>query len=239
MSAPVAKQQLQALKPRTQAHFAPPSLRVIHPVADHSHKHAIEPLGGDLKRAFDLVAASAALMILSPLLLLIAAAVAIESPGPILFRQKRGGFRGETFKVCKFRTMRVMEDGRAVTQAREGDPRITFIGALLRRTSLDELPQLLNVIAGEMSLVGPRPHALFHDHVFANVDPAYRRRQFARPGMTGLAQVSGARGPTRTPECVRERLAYDLAYIDNWSLWLDVKIALKTVVVVIRGNNAI
>jgi putative colanic acid biosysnthesis UDP-glucose lipid carrier transferase len=217
---------------------APAALRGLHPAADHTHRITAAPIGGDLKRAVDVIGATLALIALSPLLITAAAAVAIESPGPVLFRQLRGGFRGEVFRICKFRTMRVTEDGRNLTQASERDPRVTLVGAFLRRTSLDELPQLLNVISGEMSLVGPRPHAVSHDNAFARIDEKYRKRQMAKPGITGLAQVNGARGPTETHEHVRERLMYDLQYVDNWSLWLDIKIALKTIVVVLRGKNA-
>lgn len=181
-----------------------------------------------VKRGLDLTTALLLVLIFLPLMLLIAAAVRAESRGPALFRQRRTGKDGRVFTVLKFRSMRIMEDGERVEQARRGDPRVTRVGGLLRRSSLDELPQLLNVVRGEMSLVGPRPHALAHDAQFAQKVPHYRERFRMRPGLTGLAQVSGLRGEIRAEEALARRVAADLHYIEGWSLWLDARIFART-----------
>lgn len=178
------------------------------------------------------------LAISAPLWLLIAVAIKLDSSGPVLFRQGRRGRYQTTIPMLKFRTMSVMEDGAAVRQAVRGDERITRVGRILRRTSLDELPQLFNVLKGEMSLVGPRPHALAHDEAFSRVLEAYPNRHQMRPGMTGLAQVTGHRGSTATPGSIEARVEADMAYIANWSLWLDMKILLQTVWAVAAGKNA-
>jgi lipopolysaccharide/colanic/teichoic acid biosynthesis glycosyltransferase len=185
------------------------------------------PIGGRSKRAFDIVVSGAALVVLAPLLLVIAIAVRLDSPGAAIFRQERGGFRGKTFRIWKFRTMTVTEN-RGVIQARRDDARITELGAFLRRSSRDELPQLFNVLIGDMSIIGPRPHALEHDAQFEKVDPRYNGRFRARPGVTGLAQVSGCRGPTETDEKVRARTAHDIDYVQNWSWKKDGVILLRT-----------
>ncbi|HWA23441.1 MAG TPA: sugar transferase [Caulobacterales bacterium] len=205
-----------------------PPLRDVHPLRTVLSGYG-GPTGGASKRALDCAAAAAGLIVLTPLLLLIGLIVRLESRGPALFLQRRGGYRGRTFLIWKFRTMRSMDDGRVVAQVGEGDPRVTYFGRFLRRTSLDELPQLINVLKGEMSLVGPRPHAITHDRMFAAMVDNYVERQSARPGMSGLAQVSGSRGETRDLESVRERIKFDLDYIANWSLWLDLKIIAKTI----------
>ena len=184
-------------------------------------------VGGWPKRAFDIVVSSVALVVLAPLLLLIAVAVRFDSPGRSIFRQERGGFRGKSFRIWKFRTMTVMEN-RGIVQARRNDARITELGAFLRRSSLDELPQLFNVLMGDMSIIGPRPHALEHDAQFETVDPRYTDRFRARPGVTGLAQVSGCRGPTETDEKIRARTAHDLDYVQNWSWMKDATILVRT-----------
>jgi len=176
------------------------------------------------KRAFDLVIASLALLALSPLFLVVAAAIRWESKGPALFRQKRYGLNQEPFRIFKFRTMRAMDDGRVVKQATRGDVRITRLGAWLRRLSIDELPQLFNVLIGDMSIVGPRPHALAHDQLYVDRLAAYSRRHNVKPGITGWAQVSGHRGEIADDGAMLHRLEHDLYYVDNWSLWLDVKI---------------
>jgi len=168
------------------------------------------------------------ILFLLPGLLLIAALVAIDMGGPVLFTQQRGGIGGRPFRIYKFRTMRVAEDGPVVTQAAKQDPRVTALGAILRRTSIDELPQLINVLKGEMSLVGPRPHALAHDEAFAAVTPQYIRRMRARPGVTGLAQISGCRGEIRCPEDLIRRVECDVEYIENWSVGLDFRILAAT-----------
>lgn len=181
-----------------------------------------------LKRVFDLTAASVALLLLSPLFALIGLAIRLDSPGPVLFRQKRYGFNQEPFAVYKFRSMR-SEENAAFRQATRNDARITRVGAFLRRTNLDELPQLLNVLKGEMSLVGPRPHALAHDRSFERRIALYARRHNVRPGITGWAQVNGLRGETLTDLDMERRVAHDLHYIDNWSIWFDLQIIVRTV----------
>lgn len=173
-----------------------------------------------------------------PLWPLIAVAIKAESAGPILFKQQRRGRYLSTINVLKFRTMTVTEDGPAVRQAIANDPRVTRVGHFLRRTSLDELPQLINVVRGDMSLVGPRPHALVHDDEFARTVVLYPDRHQMRPGMTGLAQVKGLRGATTADGSVAARVSADLDYIRNWSLWLDVKILFRTVGAVFAGINA-
>jgi Undecaprenyl-phosphate glucose phosphotransferase len=182
-----------------------------------------------LKRVFDVVAATAILVVSLPLLALIAAAIKLDSEGPVLFLQRRYGFNQQPFRIVKFRTMTTRDDGDIVRQATRNDPRITRIGRMLRRYNLDELPQLLNVIAGQMSLVGPRPHALAHDHEFQRKIARYARRHNVKPGITGWAQVNGLRGETDTDEKMARRIAFDHWYIDNWSFLLDLAILLRTV----------
>jgi putative colanic acid biosynthesis UDP-glucose lipid carrier transferase len=191
-----------------------------------------------LKRMTDLVLASLALLLLSPLMLLIALGVKLTSRGPILFRQRRYGLNGEEIMVYKFRSMTVCEDGPVVTQATKQDSRVTPLGRILRRTSLDELPQLLNVLQGKMSVVGPRPHAVAHNEQYRKLICGYMIRHKVRPGITGLAQVNGLRGETETVDKMRERIRFDLDYLSHWSPWLDVKIILKTVWVLLHGDNA-
>ncbi|MEQ8747383.1 undecaprenyl-phosphate glucose phosphotransferase [Pyruvatibacter sp.] len=183
------------------------------------------------KTTFDRIVATLLLVTASPLMLLIAIAIRLESKGPALFKQRRNGFNHEIITMLKFRSMVVMEDSNTVKQARRNDARITRLGAILRRTSLDELPQLINVIRGDMSLVGPRPHALTHNRHYATIIGHYANRHRVKPGMTGLAQVNGLRGETDTPEKMEARIKYDLYYIENWSLWLDIKILLRTMIV--------
>lgn len=221
--------------------FNPPPIRVLHGQADCRTRARTRVnsriVGGVSKRAFDVVVAATALAALSPALLGIWALVRTDSPGPGLFRQRRGGFQGRPFYIYKFRTMRTAE-GRAITQARKEDDRTTKLGRFLRRFSIDELPQLINVLLGDMSIVGPRPHALAHDREFSSVDRRYIGRHRARPGITGLAQVSGSRGPTETREKVLERMNFDLTYVTNWSWALDLKVILRTAMVVLRDRNA-
>jgi len=191
------------------------------------------------KRGFDIAVAICCLLALAPVLLAIALAVWIESPGhPILFRQRRGGFNGRAFQILKFRTMRVIEDGAVVTQAKRLDGRVTRIGSWLRRTSFDELPQLINVVLGDMSLVGPRPHALAHDGQYGELISSYPCRHHVKPGITGWAQVNGLRGETPTLGLMKQRIEFDLWYVRNWSLWLDLRILMLTVREVIRSRNA-
>ena len=180
-------------------------------------------------RAYDIATASCGIILTLPLLLLIAALIRLDSPGPVLFRQRRYGFNQQAFRIFKFRTMTTTDDGQVVVQAKRNDPRITRLGHLLRRYNLDELPQFLNVLAGDMSLVGPRPHALAHDVEFERKIANYARRHNVKPGITGWAQVNGFRGETDTDEKMAGRVAYDHWYIDNWSFWLDISILFRTV----------
>ncbi|WP_296599372.1 sugar transferase [Phenylobacterium sp.] len=181
------------------------------------------------KRAFDIVVAGLALLAFLPLLLVIGMAIWMESDGPILFRQQRTGLHGRPFRIFKFRTMRVTEDGDEIRQAVRGDSRVTPLGGLLRKLSLDELPQLLNVLRGEMSIVGPRPHAIAHDIVWAQRAPGYLDRFRARPGLTGEAQVNGYRGEVANDEGLFARIDADNAYIDNWTFTGDVRLVARTV----------
>ncbi len=191
------------------------------------------------KRVGDVVLAAGALVVLAPVLLAVALAIRLDGPGPVLFRQRRYGFNQEPFRILKFRTMTRMEDGADLRQATAGDARVTRVGRFLRRTSLDELPQLVNVLKGDMSLVGPRPHALAHDQRFERLVALYARRHNVRPGITGWAQVNGWRGETDTPEKIRGRVAHDLHYIDNWSMWLDLSILVRTVLSPRARRNAL
>jgi len=190
------------------------------------------------KRAFDIVVATTALIALAPLFAVIAFLVRRDTPGPAFFRQKRYGFNQEPFRVFKFRTMTTMDDGAEIVSATRADPRVTRIGAYLRRYSLDELPQLINVLTGEMSIVGPRPHALAHDQRYVERLSHYARRHNVKPGITGWAQVWGHRGEIANDHEMQERLEHDLYYVDNWSLWLDLKIMLLTVVSARAHRNA-
>jgi len=182
-----------------------------------------------VKRLFDIVVSFAALALLSPLLALVAALIRLDSNGPALFMQRRYGFNQEAFRIFKFRSMTTMEDGRDIAQAKVQDPRITRIGRFIRRYNVDELPQLINVLRGDMSLVGPRPHALVHDQLFERKIALYARRHNVKPGITGWAQVNGLRGEIDSPEKIRQRVEHDLYYIDNWSLLFDVWIIFLTV----------
>jgi Undecaprenyl-phosphate glucose phosphotransferase len=195
-----------------------------------------------IKSGMDLVAASSALVFLSPMLLLIAVIIKLDSHGPIFFRQRRQGLGDRLFDVYKFRTMYCdLSDPKGARQTRRGDPRVTRIGAFLRKTSLDELPQLMNVLRGEMSLVGPRPHTphmLIGDKKHYEIVSEYSFRHRVKPGITGLAQVKGYRGAVDTPDQLKARVDLDLYYIDHWSLWLDIKILWRTAFVCFSGRNA-
>lgn len=192
-------------------------------------RQPLSPVEVTAKRAFDIAAATCALVLTLPLLLAIAALIRLDSPGPVLFRQRRYGFNQQAFRIYKFRTMTSTDDGPVIVQAKRDDPRITRIGRVLRRFNLDELPQLLNVLSGDMSLVGPRPHALAHDVAFQRRIANYARRHNVKPGITGWAQVNGLRGETDTDEKMAQRIACDHWYIENWSFWLDIGILLRTV----------
>ena len=199
-----------------------------------------EPLTGReraLKRALDIVIALTALVVLAPLLLLISFAIKFDSPGPVIFRQRRCGFDNREFIMLKFRTMTAQEDDGAIVQATPADDRVTQVGRVLRRTSFDELPQLINVIRGEMSLVGPRPHAIAHDAEYKARIDNYALRHHVKPGLTGAAQVEGLRGETRRLSQMERRVERDLWYIDNWSLMLDLKIMAMTCVTLLRFDS--
>lgn len=194
------------------------------------HDGAMRIRQSKIKRLIDFMGAGLGVLILSPFLALIAFAIMAESEGPILFRQRRTGRDGQTFVIYKFRTMHVLEDGDDIVQATRNDCRTTLVGRLLRRTSIDELPQLLNVLKGDMSLVGPRPHAVAHDQYFLQMVPSYKYRFHCKPGITGLAQVNGFRGEIRDIHHLEARVARDLEYIETWSLGGDVRILVTTAV---------
>lgn len=202
------------------------------------HRAPLTTFEQGLKRVVDIIGASVALVAATPVLLLAALLVKLDSPGPVLFKQTRHGFNGHKFVIFKFRTMTVLEDGDNVKQARPRDERLTRVGRWLRQTSIDELPQLLNVLRGEMSLIGPRPHAVAHDSYYEKLIANYALRQHVKPGITGWAQVNNLRGETPNVASMRQRVDFDLWYIDHWGLWLDLKILVKTVGVVIRQDNA-
>ncbi|KQP18658.1 exopolysaccharide biosynthesis polyprenyl glycosylphosphotransferase [Methylobacterium sp. Leaf100] len=191
-----------------------------------------------LKRGFDLVVAALLVFLLAPLLVAVALLIRFTSEGPVLFRQTRGGLHGRPFEIYKFRTMTVQENGTAVVQARRGDPRVTPLGRFLRSSSLDELPQLLNVLKGDMSMIGPRPHAVDQERDFALRVADYALRHHVRPGITGWAQVCGYRGETRTEDALARRIALDLQYIERWSFWLDLWIMVRTCRAVLAPQNA-
>jgi putative colanic acid biosynthesis UDP-glucose lipid carrier transferase len=190
------------------------------------------------KRGLDIAVSLLLLLAFAPLLLAIAAAIRLIDGAPVLYSQERYGRRGVPFRIFKFRTMRCDEPGSRFVQASRNDPRVTRLGALLRRTSLDELPQLINVLLGDMSLVGPRPHAVAMEEESFRLYPRAARRLTMRPGMTGLAQIRGLRGPTATRQQLRQRLSADVEYVEDWSLWRDVEILLRTPAAWFLGKNA-
>ena len=191
-----------------------------------------------VKRVEDIVLSSLILLLTAPLMLAIALAVKLSSHGPILFRQRRYGLNGAVVEVWKFRTMKVWEDGEHVPQATRSDARNTAVGSILRRTSLDELPQFFNVLQGTMSVVGPRPHAVAHNEQYRKLIKGYMLRHKVKPGITGWAQINGWRGETDTLDKMQKRIEYDLEYIQNWSLWLDLRIILLTLAKGVAGRNA-
>jgi putative colanic acid biosynthesis UDP-glucose lipid carrier transferase len=196
------------------------------------------PVGAAIgKRLFDFTAALGLLLFLAPMLVLIALLVRFTSKGPALFKQRRTGLNGKVFRIYKFRTMTVMEDGRLLP-ARQEDSRVTRMGAILRRSSLDELPQLLNILKGDMSLVGPRPHAISHDELYSTLMPEYSERFRARPGLTGLAQVTGFRGEVKTFDCLKGRVDADLKYIKDWTLFMDIKVLFVTALLFWQDERA-
>jgi len=190
-----------------------------------------------LKTVLDFTVASSLLILASPLMLLTAVLIKLSSPGPVLFKQQRHGWYGDIITIYKFRSMKLHEEeGGSVTQATKDDARITWFGKIIRRTSIDELPQLFNVINGSMSIVGPRPHAVAHNKYYGENIKDYMRRHRVKPGLTGLAQVNGLRGRTQSIEAMEKRVRNDLEYINNWSIWLDIKIMIKTVFVLCSKN---
>jgi len=191
-----------------------------------------------VKRASDVVIATIIVVLISPLLIAIAIGVKLSSPGPVLFKQRRNGLDGHEITVYKFRSMRTLDDGAVVRQATRNDPRVTPFGAFLRRTSLDELPQFFNVLRGTMSIVGPRPHAVTHNEEYRQIIKAYMVRHKVKPGITGWAQVNGQRGETDTVEKMRTRVEYDLEYLRNWTLGLDLKIIVQTIKLVFFDRHA-
>lgn len=195
-------------------------------------------IDGAMKRAFDIVFSTLVLIAIAIPLLLIALCVKLSSPGPVLFKQRRYGFRGEEIIVWKFRSMTVCEDSENVVQAKKNDARVTKLGNFLRRTSLDELPQFFNVLQGKMSVVGPRPHAVAHNEFYRGQVKGYMLRHKVKPGITGLAQINGFRGETDSLDKMEGRIQYDLNYIRNWSLWLDIKIVLLTILKGFTGAKA-
>jgi len=193
---------------------------------------------GVTKRLFDVFVSAGALLLASPIFLLVALAVRASSPGPVIFRQRRYGLDGQEIIIYKFRTMRVTEDGPEIRQASRSDSRVTRVGGILRRASLDELPQLINVLQGRMSLVGPRPHAVAHNEMYRKLIKGYMVRHKVLPGITGLAQVSGCRGETSTVEAMEARVKYDIEYLRHWSLTLDLKILLLTATKLLWNDDA-
>jgi putative colanic acid biosynthesis UDP-glucose lipid carrier transferase len=191
-----------------------------------------------VKRLSDVVLGGLILVLIAPLLLALAIGVKLSSPGPVIFKQRRNGLDGSEILVYKFRSMRVMDNGSVVKQATKDDPRITRFGAFIRRTSLDELPQFVNVLQGRMSIVGPRPHAVAHNEQYRELIRAYMVRHKVKPGITGWAQVNGHRGETDTIDKMKARVEYDLAYLRNWSLGLDLQIIVRTVKLVFFDRNA-
>jgi Undecaprenyl-phosphate glucose phosphotransferase len=188
------------------------------------------------KRCVDVIGAASALLLLSPLMLITALLIRLDSPGPVFFFQTRNGFNGRAFRIVKFRTMHVLEDGDTIRQATRTDPRVTQLGRWLRRANIDELPQLFNVLNGEMSLVGPRPHAVAHNTEFEKLVANYAFRHHVKPGITGWAQVNGYRGETPTADVMAKRVEFDLWYINNWSLWTDIRILFRTLIIGLQSS---
>jgi putative colanic acid biosynthesis UDP-glucose lipid carrier transferase len=199
----------------------------VHAVATHP-----------VKRLMDVTIAGFALLLFLPLLLVVMAVIRLESPGQAIFRQRRTGYRGRVFTILKFRTLTVPEECGKVRQATKNDARVTAVGALLRKLSIDELPQLWNVLKGDMSIVGPRPHALAHDEYYGALIPTYAARFRARPGLTGYAQVNGFRGEIRDLRCMSDRVAADNSYIEDWSPALDLAILARTVPLIFSDPRA-
>lgn len=218
-------------------------IRKVHSLEDSQllevQRKPISGWGRLLKTCQDFVVATVAMTLLAPVFLFIALAIKLDSKGPVFFRQNRHGFNHKIFKIWKFRTMTVMEDGDKAVQATRDDVRVTKVGKILRRTSMDELPQLFNVLMSEMSIVGPRPHPLSLNSEFQQLLTKYENRHVVKPGITGWAQINGFRGPTEDPELMRRRVEFDLDYIENWSIWMDLKIIAATPFTLIFSKNAV
>jgi putative colanic acid biosynthesis UDP-glucose lipid carrier transferase len=254
LSLPMASQPrimalLDSLKDTTASIYFVPDMFVTDLVQGHPTLIAGQPVisvcetpfrdgNGLIKRISDVIISVGILALVLPVLLVIALAVKRSSPGPVIFKQRRYGLDGEEILVYKFRTMTVTEDGNTVVQAQKNDNRVTPLGALLRRTSLDELPQLINVLQGHMSIVGPRPHAVAHNELYRKLIKGYMVRHKVKPGITGWAQVNGFRGETDTLEKMQGRINFDLDYLRNWSLRLDIYIIFKTIRLVLRDKQA-
>ena len=191
-----------------------------------------------LKKMEDIILGIIIFILSLPVMICIAIGIKLSSKGPVLFKQRRYGLNGEVIQVLKFRTMKTMDDGAVVVQASKNDPRITTLGRILRRTSLDELPQFWNVLQGTMSIVGPRPHAIAHNEEYRQLIEGYMLRHKVKPGITGWAQVNGLRGETDTLDKMKSRIDYDLYYINHWSIWLDIKIILMTIINGFTGKSA-
>jgi putative colanic acid biosynthesis UDP-glucose lipid carrier transferase len=248
-SQPRIRQLLDALKDTTASVYFVPDMFVTDLIQGRSDSICGLPVisvcetpfrgpAGVLKRASDLVLATLILLLLSPLMAAIAMAVKLQSPGPVIFRQRRYGLDGEEIVIYKFRSMSVVEDGSMIEQARKNDSRITRLGAFLRKTSMDELPQFINVLQGRMSVVGPRPHAVAHNEHYRRQIKSYMVRHKVKPGITGWAQVNGFRGETDSLEKMEGRIRCDLDYLRNWSLRLDLYIILKTIRLVFKDAAA-
>ncbi|WP_300320255.1 undecaprenyl-phosphate glucose phosphotransferase [Accumulibacter sp.] len=254
LSLPMASQPrivhiLDELKDTTASIYFVPDMFVTDLIQGRSHAVCGMPVisvcetpftgaNAAVKRCSDIVLSLLILILMSPLMLIIAAAVKFSSPGPIIFKQRRYGLAGEEILVYKFRSMTVCEDGGKIRQAQRNDSRVTRLGAFLRKTSLDELPQFVNVLQGRMSIVGPRPHAVAHNELYRNLIKGYMIRHKVKPGVTGWAQVNGYRGETDSLDKMQSRVNYDLDYLRNWTLRLDLHIILKTVLVVLRDQAA-
>jgi putative colanic acid biosysnthesis UDP-glucose lipid carrier transferase len=248
-SQPRIKELLDALKDTTASVYFVPDMFVTDLIQGRTDSVCGLPVisvcetpfrgpAGVLKRSSDIVLASLILLLISPLMLAIAIAVKLSSPGPVIFRQRRYGLDGEEIIVYKFRSMTVTEDGSQIQQARKNDARVTRLGAFLRKTSMDELPQFVNVLQGRMSVVGPRPHAVAHNELYRPLIKSYMVRHKVKPGVTGWAQVNGFRGETDSLEKMEGRIRCDLDYLRNWSLRLDLYIIWKTVRLVFQDSAA-
>jgi putative colanic acid biosynthesis UDP-glucose lipid carrier transferase len=248
-SQPRILQVLEELKDTTASIFFVPDMFVTDLIQGHSGSVCGMPVisvcetpfrgsSGVAKRLSDIILSVLILLLISPILVIVAAAIKLGSPGPIIFRQRRYGLDGKEIVVYKFRSMTVTEDGAAIKQAAKNDTRITPLGAFLRKTSLDELPQFINVLQGRMSIVGPRPHAVAHNEMYRKLIKGYMVRHKVRPGITGWAQVNGYRGETETLDKMQGRIDFDLDYLRHWSLRLDLYIIFKTIRLVIGDNKA-